>query len=123
MVPQQFSLPKISVMLINFLFLGCIIDSVAAGILTADVHKRDTNRWPGGYSTCVNNKVTRQCWSPGYDINTDSEQKWPTTGKIVQYKLNITTDTLAPDGTSRNMMVINGQYPGPVLTAGKQIHL
>ena len=113
-------------MLIDFLFLGCIIiHSATAGTITtrADAHKKDPNRWPGppgGYANCVNSKDSRQCWSPGYDINTDSDKKWPNTGKIAHYKLDITTATLAPDGTPRNMMVINGQYPGPVLTAGKQ---
>jgi hypothetical protein len=107
-------------MLINSLLYSGLIGSVAAGLLPikAKVGKRDTNRWPGGSPNCVNTERSRQCWSAGYDINTDTEEKWPT-GKIVHYDLSITTKTLSPDGTPRDMMVINGQYPGPVLTAGK----
>jgi len=109
-------------MLISVLFFGCIIHSVTAEIfpIEADVHRRDTNHWPGGPSSCVHSKRCRQSWSASYDIHTDTEKNWPNTRKIVYYNLNITTDTLAPDGIPRNMMVINGQYPGPVLTAGKQ---
>jgi len=31
-----------------------------------------------------------------------------------QYTFDITNITLAPDGFAKPMMVINGQYPGPV---------
>ncbi len=120
-VSKQFGPPNISDMLINSLLFGGLIGSVAAGTLPfrAELGKRDTNHWPGGSPYCVNTERSRQCWSAGYDINTNAEEKWPNTGKIRHYDLSITTKTLAPDGTPRDMMVINGQYPGPVLTAGK----
>jgi hypothetical protein len=123
-VSKQFGSPNISDMLINSIFYGSLIGSVAAGILpyTAELGKRDattTNRWPGGSPYCVNTESSRQCWSSGFDINTDTEVKWPNTGKIVHYDLSITNQTMAPDGTPRDMLVINGQFPGPVLTAGK----
>lgn len=45
------------------------------------------------------------------------DEKYPNTGNTVSYNLEITNTTLSPDGVSRDMLVINGQYPGPVITA------
>lgn len=74
----------------------------------------------GGWSRrdCQHGPASRSCWG-AYSVETDSEEQWPDTGKTVHYKLNICNQTLSPDGTPRSMLVINGQYPGPVLTAGK----
>jgi hypothetical protein len=124
LVSKQFGSPKITAMLINPLLYGGLIGSVTVGILSIRVElgKRDATtkgRWPGGSSYCVKTERSRQCWSSGFDINTDTEQKWPDTGNIVHYDLSITNQTMAPDGTPRDMLVINGQFPGPVLTAGK----
>jgi FtsP/CotA-like multicopper oxidase with cupredoxin domain len=35
----------------------------------------------------------------------------------LQYNWVITNTTMSPDGTSRQMMVVNGQYPGPAIYA------
>lgn len=54
----------------------------------------------------------------GFSIATDFDQKWPDTGKTVPYTLDITNTTLNPDGTGdRLVMLINNQYPGPVIRA------
>jgi FtsP/CotA-like multicopper oxidase with cupredoxin domain len=45
------------------------------------------------------------------------DEKWPDTGKTVVYKLEVTNTTMAFDGVARNVMVINGQYPGPTIEA------
>lgn len=45
------------------------------------------------------------------------EQKWPDTGKVVKYDFEITNVTLSPDGIPKRMLVVNGQYPGPTITA------
>jgi len=67
---------------------------------------------------CVNGPNTRACWVDGYSIATDFDKKHPTTGKTVTYNLEITNSTCNPDGHgSRLCFLINGQYPGPVLTA------
>ena len=66
---------------------------------------------------CANTALTRQCWSNGYSIATNYDKSWPTTGKVVSYNLEITNTTVAPDGTPREVFVINGQFPGPVITA------
>jgi hypothetical protein len=36
-------------------------------------------------------------------------------GKPRQFELTITWEQHAPDGFSRNMMLVNGQFPGPPL--------
>ncbi|RDW60551.1 hypothetical protein BP6252_11934 [Coleophoma cylindrospora] len=67
---------------------------------------------------CTNSPLTRSCWSNGFSIATDFDVKFPTTGKTVKYNLEITnTSALAPDGTPRQIMAINGQYPGPTIIA------
>jgi FtsP/CotA-like multicopper oxidase with cupredoxin domain len=54
----------------------------------------------------------------GFSIATDFDQKFPDTGKTVPYTLTITNTTLDPDGTGERMvMLINDQYPGPVIRA------
>lgn len=30
--------------------------------------------------SCTNGPTSRNCWSPGYSVDTDFDQKWPTTG-------------------------------------------
>lgn len=36
-----------------------------------------------------------------------------------QYTLIITNQTMSPDGTPRWMLVVNGTYPGPTITASE----
>ncbi|ORY16389.1 multicopper oxidase-domain-containing protein [Clohesyomyces aquaticus] len=82
------------------------------GIFSSDlrsVEERD--------GACTHGPHTRSCWGNGFSASTDPDIKWPNTGKTVTYNLEITNSTLAPDGLSRQMLLINGQYPGPVITA------
>ena len=72
-----------------------------------------------GQKNCENGPNSRSCWTGDYTVKTDSEVRWPNTGKTVHYDLDICNMTLSPDGTPRQMLAINGQYPGPLLTAGK----
>lgn len=67
--------------------------------------------------TCVNSATSRNCWSSGFDINTDFDTNWPQTGRTVSYDLTITNITMSPDGVSRSVFAVNGQYPGPTLFA------
>lgn len=69
-------------------------------------------------ASCTNGPLTRSCWSNGYSIATDFDQKHPTTGKTVSYSLEITNTTCNPDGNgSQQCFLINGQLPGPVIRA------
>jgi hypothetical protein len=113
-------------MLINSLLFGGLIGVVAAGVLPdtnrVELGKRSADtadHRPGRPSSCTNGPSSRDCWSGGFTVNTDSEEQWPNTGKVVKYALSITNQSMSPDGTPRQMLVINGQFPGPVLTAGK----
>jgi hypothetical protein len=59
--------------------------------------------------------------SAGYPWGTDTIQNTnpyhdsPNTGKTRKYDFTIKRATLAPDGFEREMIVINGQYPGPTI--------
>ncbi|KAE8441120.1 hypothetical protein EG329_005862 [Mollisiaceae sp. DMI_Dod_QoI] len=67
-----------------------------------------------------NTPSNRACWVTGYDINTDYEQKTPTTGVVVPYTLTITEvdNYVGGDGQiKKKAMLVNNQFPGPVLTA------
>jgi hypothetical protein len=75
------------------------------------------SRKPHRYG-CENGPESRDCWSGGFSIDTDSEEEWPNTGKTVKYSFEVTEKTLSPDGTPRDMIVVNGQYPGPTIFAG-----
>ena len=67
---------------------------------------------------CTNGPTSRNCWTGGYSIATDFDQKHPNTGKTVSYNLEITNTTCNPDGNgARQCLLINGGYPGPTITA------
>ncbi|KAH0075189.1 putative multicopper oxidase, type 1, partial [Aureobasidium melanogenum] len=69
-------------------------------------------------AACTNGPNSRQCWSSGYSVKTDFDQKHPTTGNTVTYNLEITNTTCNPDGNGAvECFLINGQQPGPVITA------
>lgn len=69
-------------------------------------------------SACTNGPLTRSCWSSGFSIATDFDQKHPTTGKTVSYNLEITNTTCNPDGNGdQQCLLVNNQLPGPVIRA------
>jgi hypothetical protein len=68
---------------------------------------------------CTNGPSTRACWGDGFSIATNFDFDWPDTGNIVEYSLEITNTTMAPDGFERLVMAVNGQFPGPTLHAGR----
>ena len=68
-------------------------------------------------SQCTNGPFTRQCWGNGMSIATNYDAVWPNTGKVVEYHLEVQNLTLTPDGYSRVVYGINGQFPGPTIVA------
>ncbi|KAL4995978.1 multicopper oxidase-domain-containing protein [Aspergillus recurvatus] len=67
---------------------------------------------------CVNAPDSRSCWRDGFDIRTDYTvpgQVPP--GKLVEYDLTVTEQTISPDGYERLGTVFNGQFPGPLIEA------
>lgn len=56
-------------------------------------------------------------WQSGYDINTNPDSKWPDTGVTRKWTLRIQNTTLSPIGIPKQMLVVNGQFPGPLIEA------
>jgi len=76
-------------------------------------------------ATC-NTPTNRACWTTGFDINTDFETKVPRTGVTRRYTFNINEhkNWVGPDGHVKQVaMLVNDQYPGPVITAGTMRHI
>jgi len=69
-----------------------------------------------------NGPNSRACWDEGLTVYTDAEVmgNWPQAAGERTYALNITTQLMHPDGMPKQMMVINGQYPGPVIYASER---
>ncbi|KAK5088674.1 hypothetical protein LTR05_002894 [Lithohypha guttulata] len=64
------------------------------------------------------NSAQHRCsWGPGFDINTNYYTTWPNTGKTVKYTLTITNGTISPQGDRKLGFLVNGQSPGPTITA------
>jgi hypothetical protein len=76
----------------------------------------------GNVQNC-NTATNRACWMngalPPFNVDSDSETKWPTTGKEVFYDLRVSKKTLSPDGNAKQMLVIDGKYPGTLIQARK----
>lgn len=69
-------------------------------------------------STCKNTALTRHCWSNGFSISADFDNKWPNTGKTRYYDFTFTNGTGNPDGGGeRPLFLINGKFPGPTIYA------
>lgn len=68
---------------------------------------------------CTNGPACRNCWDGHFSVHTDSEEEWPNTGKTVKYVFEVTEKLMTPDGTPRDMIVVNGQYPGPTIVASE----
>ena len=106
---------------LNMLVANLLFGSLALGLARAsalpEAKLQAINpRQSGSCNTATN----RQCWSDGFDVKTDSEIKWPTPPPNQRtYNLVISEQTLSPFGTPKSMLVINGSYPGPAITAGK----
>ncbi|KAK3315164.1 multicopper oxidase-domain-containing protein [Apodospora peruviana] len=67
--------------------------------------------------SCTNGPRTRNCWKPGFDIHTDYTALKAPNGKLVEYDLTISQAIISPDGYEKLGMVVNGQYPGPLIEA------
>lgn len=76
-----------------------------------------TTTTPSRAPACTNGPTSRNCWSDGFDIDTDFDTDWPNTGRTVTYDFTITNTTIAPDGYQRQGFAINGQFPGPTIYA------
>ncbi|KAK3940894.1 multicopper oxidase-domain-containing protein [Diplogelasinospora grovesii] len=69
--------------------------------------------------TC-NTATNRQCWTNGFSINTDYETSTPFTGVTRTFTFTLTEvdNWVGGDGgTKTKAMLVNGQFPGPTITA------
>lgn len=83
-----------------------------------DLMGRQIARQAAAPTNCVHGATSRNCWLPGFDINTNVYTATPNTGRIVTYDLSIRNTTCNPDGRgARTCMLINNQFPGPTITA------
>ena len=58
-------------------------------------------------------------WGKDTTRNTNPYHDSPNTGKTRKYDFTMKRTTLAPDGFERELIVINGQYPGPTIEGTK----
>ncbi|TVY90896.1 Laccase, partial [Lachnellula willkommii] len=65
---------------------------------------------------CDNSATDRSCWGD-YDLSTDYYTEVPDTGATVEYWFELTNITAALDGVSRDVLVVNGSFPGPTIIA------
>lgn len=58
-------------------------------------------------------------WTPGnsFDINTNYYEEVPDTGVVREYYFNLVNTTAAPDGRERQVLLVNGSFPGPTIIA------
>ncbi|KAK3995106.1 multicopper oxidase-domain-containing protein [Cladorrhinum sp. PSN332] len=75
-------------------------------------------------ASCANTPTARGCWGD-FSIDDDPTYTWPDTGVTRSYNFNIGYTTLAPDGVTKQLMTVNGQYPGPTIEAnwGDDVHV
>jgi FtsP/CotA-like multicopper oxidase with cupredoxin domain len=56
-------------------------------------------------------------WGSSTTRNTNPYTKSPDTGVVRSYTFNLARQKLAPDGFERDLIVVNGRYPGPTIEA------
>lgn len=56
-------------------------------------------------------------WDCFIGLSEDVSEAMPVTDAVRSYDFTITRGTLAPDGVSRDMLLVNNQYPGPLIEA------
>lgn len=106
-------------MLITNMLLGALALGLEGVYALPEAKRMAIN--PRQSGSC-NSAANRQCWSDGFDIKTDSETNWPGKGGSPpgqkEFFLEISPGVLSPFGHQKNMLLINGTYPGPTLVAG-----
>ncbi len=65
-----------------------------------------SNPLPGGFP-----------WGSKTDTNTNPYLNYPTTGVTRNYDFTISRGVIAPDGYQRQVLLVNGAFPGPTIEA------
>lgn len=106
-------------------FLPAMISSILIG-LAAVLFGTSTMALPASdadyglgvrQSSCTNSATSRNCWSDGFDINTDFYLETPDTGVTREYWLSAERADCSADGVNRTCITFNGTVPGPLITA------
>ncbi|OBT62136.1 hypothetical protein VE03_08311 [Pseudogymnoascus sp. 23342-1-I1] len=74
---------------------------------------------PSGHSLskrCTNSADDRSCWG-NYDLSTNYYDEVPDTGVTVEVYLELVNTTASLDGVERNVLLVNGTFPGPTIIA------
>ncbi|KAA8899145.1 multicopper oxidase [Sphaerosporella brunnea] len=85
--------------------LALVISGVIAAPYSSHLSKR-----------CTNSATDRSCWGD-YDLSTDYYSEVPDTGVTREYWFELVNTTAALDGVSRNVLLVNGTFPGPTIIA------
>ncbi|CAG8959121.1 hypothetical protein HYFRA_00012984 [Hymenoscyphus fraxineus] len=67
-------------------------------------------------AACEHGPNNRQCWGE-YSTSTDYYNVVPDTGKTVEYWFELINGTAALDGVTKQVLTVNGTFPGPTITA------
>jgi len=68
-------------------------------------------------AVCAGNTATTRSQWCNYNLQTNYYNTYPDTGVVRSYTFNIQNITLAPDGVPRMVQAVNGQIPGPTISA------
>ncbi|KAI9836049.1 MAG: hypothetical protein M1819_001660 [Sarea resinae] len=68
-------------------------------------------------STCSGNTASDRSQWCDYDLSTNYYTDGPDTGNTVEYWFNLVNTTASPDGVERNVLLVNGSFPGPTIEA------
>jgi FtsP/CotA-like multicopper oxidase with cupredoxin domain len=66
---------------------------------------------------CTNSATDRSCWSDSFDLSTNYYDEVPDTGNTVEVWLELVNTTASLDGVSRDVLLVNGSFPGPTIIA------
>ncbi|KAF2195362.1 multicopper oxidase [Zopfia rhizophila CBS 207.26] len=91
--------------------------SVTTTLVSSSVTASASSTSSAAASVCSGNTASdRSVWCD-YSIDTDWYTDGPDTGVTVEYWLEVTNVTLAPDGVDRIVLAVNGTVPGPTIEA------
>ncbi|RFU23841.1 hypothetical protein B7463_g12498, partial [Scytalidium lignicola] len=65
---------------------------------------------------CTNSATDRSCWG-NYDLSTNYYDEAPDTGVTREYYFELVNTTASLDGVERNVLLVNGTFPGPTIIA------
>lgn len=71
----------------------------------------------GARDACSGNTASNRSLWCDYDISTNYYDVVPDTGVTVEYWFELTNITASPDGYARNVLTVNGSFPGPTIEA------